>query len=102
AKSRAHPLSEGWSAAILRRMEYRELPAERTLAADVACVWYDNRVRSPTQPRTQLVMPDGCIDIVWMRGEQPIIAGPATLPIQATMPPEATVFGLRFRTGRAP
>jgi hypothetical protein len=59
-------------------MEYRELPAERALADEVACVWYDNRVRSPQAHRAQLVMPDGCIDIVWMRGREPMIAGPAT------------------------
>jgi AraC-like DNA-binding protein len=82
-------------------MEYRELPAERALADDVACVWYDNRVRSPQAHRAQLVMPDGCIDIVWMRGREPMIAGPATLPILADLPSDATVLGLRFRTGRA-
>jgi AraC-like DNA-binding protein len=87
---------------MLSRMEYRELPAEHALADDVACVWYDNRVRAPSEPRAQLVMPDGCIDIVWMRGHEPGIAGPATLPVQADLPPDATVLGLRFRTGRAP
>jgi AraC-like DNA-binding protein len=83
-------------------MEYRELPAVPALAGDVACVWYDNRVRPPAEPRTQLVMPDGCIDIVWMPGHEPSIAGPATLPVQADLPPDVTVLGLRFRTGRAP
>jgi AraC-like DNA-binding protein len=86
----------------LSGVEYRELPAEPALVADVACVWYDNRVRSADQPRTQLVMPDGCIDIVWMTGREPFIAGPATLPVHADVPSDATVLGLRFRTGRAP
>ncbi|HLZ28204.1 MAG TPA: helix-turn-helix domain-containing protein [Chloroflexota bacterium] len=83
-------------------MEYRELPAEPALAEDVACVWYDNRVRPSTEHRAQLVTPDGCIDIVWLRGQAPIVAGPATVPIQADLPPDATLIGLRFRTGRAP
>jgi AraC-like DNA-binding protein len=83
-------------------MEYRELPAVSDLAADVACVWYDDRLKSAAEERTQLVMPDGCVDIVWMRGRELSIAGPATLPIQAELPPSVTVVGLRFRTGRAP
>jgi len=87
---------------LLRAMEYRELAPARELADDVACVWYDDRVRSPGEHRAQLVMPDGCIDIVWMRGREPMIAGPATVPIVANLPPDATVLGLRFQTGRAP
>jgi AraC-like DNA-binding protein len=84
-------------------MEYRELPAAGDLAADVACVWYDDRLKSSAvEVRTQLVMPDGCVDIVWIRGREVSIAGPATLPVQATLPPSATVVGLRFRTGHAP
>lgn len=83
-------------------MEYRELPADRALADDVACLWYDDRVRSPAQHRSQLVLPDGCIDIVWIRGHSLTIAGPATSPVQADLPPEAAVLGLRFRIGRAP
>jgi AraC-like DNA-binding protein len=83
-------------------VEYRELPAASELAADVACVWYDDRLKSTAEVRTQLVMPDGCVDIVWMRGRELSIAGPATLPIQADLPPSATLVGVRFRTGRAP
>jgi AraC-like DNA-binding protein len=75
--------------------EYRELAASPELAEDVACLWFDDRLRA-----TQLVLPDGCIDIVWIRGQPPIVAGPATLPIVAAQ--AAPVLGMRFRPGRAP
>jgi AraC-like DNA-binding protein len=83
-------------------MEYRELAPRRELGRDVACVWYDDRLRPPAAERTQLVLPDGCIDIVWTRGQAPTIAGPATLPVLAALVPDAPVLGVRFRPGRAP
>jgi len=49
-----------------------------------------------------LVVPDGCVDIVWIRGREPTVAGPATLPVVADLPPDMPVLGLRFRPGRAP
>jgi AraC-like DNA-binding protein len=75
---------------------YRELRAAPELDDDVACVWYDDRLQ-----RDQLVLPDGCIDIVWIKGQSPGIAGPATLPVIAPLG-HAPVLGLRFRPGRAP
>jgi AraC-like DNA-binding protein len=77
-------------------VEYRELRATGELATDVACIWYDDRLHE-----RQLVLPDGCIDIVWIKGLPPAIAGPATLPVIAPLP-GAPILGLRFRPGRAP
>jgi len=81
---------------MLLSVEYRELRPLADLQDDVACVWYDDRLQ-----RDQLVLPDGCIDIVWIRGHQPNIAGPATLPITAPLE-HAPVLGLRFKPGKAP
>jgi AraC-like DNA-binding protein len=83
-------------------MEYRELAPARELAGDVACVWFDDRLRPPASARTQLVLPDGCIDIIWTHGRAPTIAGPATVPVVAQRVPDAPVLGIRFRPGRAP
>ena len=82
--------------------EYRELNPSTTLVGDVACVWFDDRLRPVGDPRQQLVVPDGCIDVVWIRGRPPSVAGPATLPVVVDLPPEALVLGLRFRPGHAP
>jgi len=82
--------------------EYRELKPSATLLDDVACVWFDDRLRPVGDSRQQLVVPDGCIDIVWVRGRPPGVAGPATLPVLANLPVDALVLGLRFRPGHAP
>ncbi len=82
--------------------EYRELPPPTTLDNDVACVWFDDRLRRPDEPRQQLVVPDGCVDIVWVRGRGLSVAGPATLPVVADLPPDSPVLGVRFRPGHAP
>jgi AraC-like DNA-binding protein len=82
--------------------EYRELEASTRLRDDVVCVWFDDRLRASGELRQQLVVPDGCVDILWIRGRAPWVAGPATVPILADLPPDAPVLGVRFRTGRAP
>lgn len=81
-------------------MQYRELAPPPALATDVACLWYDERALDGD--RTQLVLPDGCVDIVWIRGQEPIVAGPATQPVDAPIAEGATVVGVRFAPGRAP
>jgi AraC-like DNA-binding protein len=83
--------------------DYRELdPSTQQLRDDLVCVWFDDRLRASSEPRQQLVVPDGCVDIVWIRGRAPAVAGPATIPVLADLPPDAPVLGVRFRPGRAP
>jgi len=77
-------------------MGYRELRATPELWQDVACVWFDDRLQ-----REQLVVPDGCIDIIWIKGQTPSIAGPQTVSFVAS-PQTEPVIGVRFRPGRAP
>ena len=83
------------------RASYREFPPPAVLARYLACVW----VRTTDADRTDLqarVLPDGCIDIVWMGDAPPFIAGPATQPVLASLPAESHVAGIRFRPGMAP
>ncbi len=63
------------------------------LADHVACVW-------STVSRGGAIFPDGCVDIVW-RGDQLVVAGPATGPLEAGVPVGVPVFGVRFRLGVA-
>jgi AraC-like DNA-binding protein len=72
---------------------YREFAAPPDLAAQVACVW-------TSVSRGGVVMPDGCVDIVW-RGDRLMIAGPATRPLVSEVPLGTAVWGVRFRLGVA-
>jgi AraC-like DNA-binding protein len=82
--------------------EYRQLAPSTALRDGVVCVWFDDRLRQTGEPRQQLVVPDGCVDIVWIRGRAPGVAGPATVPVVADLPPDALLIGLRFKPGHAP
>jgi AraC-like DNA-binding protein len=78
----------------IRPMAYREL-----LQRDehLACLW----TRDPRpDARRQRVLPDACVDIVWIGGRL-IVAGPATRPVTVEIPPGAASMGLRFRVGAA-
>jgi AraC-like DNA-binding protein len=77
-----------------RRMAYRELVRP---GSHVACVW----IRDPEpRARTQRVLPDACVDVVWT-GERLVVAGPATGPVLANVPAGAAAMGVRFRVGAA-
>jgi AraC-like DNA-binding protein len=71
---------------------YRELAPPPDLADVVACVW-------TSVARGGVILPDGCVDIVW-RGDGLVIAGPATGPA-AGAAVGVPVFGVRFRLGTA-
>jgi AraC-like DNA-binding protein len=76
---------------------YREWPAPAGLVGVVACLW-----RSETSTaREQRVLPDGCMDLIWMDGAVHV-AGPDTRAFLATMGAGQVVTGLRFRPGAAP
>jgi AraC-like DNA-binding protein len=78
---------------------YREREPAAALRELVACVW-TGVTRAPDDPRGR-VLPDGCVDVVWMPGGEPFVAGPDTGP-----KPEGVggrrVVGIRFRPGAAP
>jgi len=60
------------------------------------------RVQAGEPPGSGLVVPDACIDIVWLAGQPPQVAGPNTGPVPFLVPPGTTIIGVRFRPGRAP
>jgi AraC-like DNA-binding protein len=75
-------------------MAYRELPSHD---AHVACLWIRD---AEPRARTQRVLPDACVDVVWS-GERLVVAGPATGPVLARVPARAAAVGVRFRVGAA-
>lgn len=76
---------------------YREWPAPVGLAGMVTCLWRDET----SAPRQQRVLPDGCMDLIWMDAAVHV-AGPDTRAFLVTLSPGQVVTGLRFRPGAAP
>jgi len=73
---------------------YREWAPDPLLAGRVACLW----VNESSSAATRLVVPDGCVDLVWgPRGAQ--VAGPDTGPKPVRMVPGDRYAGVRFRPG---
>ena len=71
---------------------YRESPAPEPLASHACCVW--SHVAGPGG-HVERVLPDGCADVVWIEGEDIVVAGPATREVLVAHP------GRRRRAGRA-
>src|SRR5919199_857655 len=79
-------------------MAYRELPLPGRPAPHVACVW----TRDPEPVAgTRRILPDACVDVVWVQGDRLAVAGPATGPVLAALPAGAPAAGVRFRVGAA-
>jgi AraC-like DNA-binding protein len=80
---------------------YREIQPSARLRRYVECYWS----RSQDQTGDQLVLPDGCVDILFSRsGAEP--AGLATVGLMTTSikvqgAPARSFFGVRFRPGMA-
>lgn len=79
---------------------YRESPPPPALAQHVACFWVRTTGMDLVSPSH--VVPDGCIDIVWIGDAPATVIGPNLLPFVAALPPQTTVVGVRFRPGMAP
>ncbi|MFB8002838.1 helix-turn-helix domain-containing protein [Nocardia sp. NPDC056000] len=72
---------------------YRERPSR----IPGATVW----VRDITVDTTAPVLPDGCMDLLWMNGRL-TVAGPDTRAYHPTIGPTARIAGIRFAPGAAP
>ena len=77
--------------------EYREFRPPEHLAGSVLCTWTQVTALAP---RSQLVLPDCCVDVLLMNGV-PMVAGPWTRPYTADLPAGTTIVGVRCRPGFA-
>jgi AraC-like DNA-binding protein len=75
---------------------YREYASPAGLSDVVACLWENDVVRD----RPQLVIPDGCVDLVWFGVEGLKVVGADTGP-HTVVPIGSTVTGIRLRPGAA-
>jgi AraC-like DNA-binding protein len=78
---------------------YTEAPATADLARHVQCVWY-RRVGENGATRPLRVLPDGCMDLMWMNGGL-IVAGPDTRAHISHRSAGTEIIALRFRPGAA-
>jgi AraC-like DNA-binding protein len=78
---------------------YRELAPSPDLHAPVACLWI-HVVPEDSRSTTNLVLPDGCVDLIW-RDDELILAGPDRSANPTPISPGQTILGLRLRPGVA-
>ena len=76
---------------------YEEWPAPAALRASVACLWTRSAPDDPAGPT--LILPDGCVDLIWKRGQGAFVAGPDTGPAPTTIAADDVIVGVRFRPG---
>ncbi|MFJ4670225.1 DUF6597 domain-containing transcriptional factor [Kitasatospora purpeofusca] len=77
---------------------YAERPPGAAPGRQVACVWV--RRNAAGQAYGQLVVPDGCVDLVWSAAGLEVV-GPDRAPRTVPVPGGAELAGVRFRPGAA-
>jgi AraC-like DNA-binding protein len=82
------------------RSHYHELPSPQSLSNRLVCLW-TQRIDDFGGTYCQSILPDGCVDIVWIGAAAPVVAGPATHRIVVRLPPGTSLIGARFRPGWA-
>jgi hypothetical protein len=81
--------------------DYREFPPPSPLANYLLCLWTQRIVGSPGE-FAQRVLPDGCLDILLINGEAPMVIGPWTEPFTARLASGTMIVGARCHPGCAP
>jgi methylphosphotriester-DNA--protein-cysteine methyltransferase len=76
---------------------YREIAPPAGLTAVVACTWE----QTPREDRLQRIVPDACIDLIWLAGRRLVIAGPDTSPRDAALAAGSRTSAIRIRPGAA-
>lgn len=76
---------------------YRERPATVDLASELACSW-----TTTIGAAGHAILPDGCIDLMWLDDGRLVVCGPETASWQAGVRAGTEAGGVRFRPGVAP
>jgi AraC-like DNA-binding protein len=77
---------------------YREFAPPAALDAHFQCIWWNTFLGDQRRPLA--VVPDGCVDIIWVAGEL-MVAGPDVTVALSPLTPDLTFVGIRFRPGAA-
>jgi hypothetical protein len=72
---------------------YREYRPPVGVKPVVACVWE----HEPAEDHAQRVVPDGCVDLIWLAECELVIAGADTGPRSVDLPAQVRSSGIRLR-----
>lgn len=81
--------------------EYREYAPPPSLADHFLCFWTQS-ITGYQSEYAHRVLPDGCIDIVFINHYAPMVVGPWLQPFIAPLPVTSKIVGARWHPGRAP
>src|SRR6267142_2219773 len=84
---------EAWKSAL-----YREFPPAPDLRAFVACTWV-RLVRLNPSASCDLILPDGCADIIVCDDHPPMVAAPDAITRRVQLRDGMTLTGIRLRPG---
>ncbi|HEX4170058.1 MAG TPA: helix-turn-helix domain-containing protein [Bryobacteraceae bacterium] len=82
-------------------MEYCEFSVPPLLASHFLCLWTQT-AGGKVGEYTHRVLPDACIDIVFMNDDPPVVVGPRTESFMVRLPAGTSIIGARLYPGRAP
>ncbi len=80
------------------RAPYREFTPPPHLRDLNVCFWRRGAGAGTAATR---VLPDGCVDIIWIDGRPPFVIGPMTVAVEPAVNGTDAVVGIRFRPGVA-
>jgi AraC-like DNA-binding protein len=83
------------------QIEYREFVVPPPLASHFLCFWTQN-ASGVEGEYAHRVLPDGCIDVVLMNDDPPVVVGPWTESFVVRLLPGTSILGARLYPGRAP
>ncbi len=81
--------------------EYREFLSPAPLSARFVCLWTQTIIGSRGVYEHR-VLPDACVDIVFINDEPATVFGPWTVPFVSRLAAGTTITGARFHPGCAP
>jgi AraC-like DNA-binding protein len=80
--------------------DYREFPVPTRLADYFLCLWTQAIVGS--REYAHRVLPDACVDIVFVNDDPPVVVGPWTEPFVVRLAAGTKIVGARLHPGHAP
>ena len=82
------------------RSDYREFRVPLPLYHHLVCFWTQS-ITGSRGVYSHTVLPDACVDVVFINNEAPLLVGPWQESFITNFPPGTKILGVRFHPGRA-